>query len=133
MFRALAGLRVLVLEDEFLIAMDVEQLCRDGGAEDVVIVRSLDELDPIVDKPRTFDVAIVDLMLSGISTLDFARRLYDLGVPFVFASGYSDLHEIAEKFPDIAIISKPYAGEDLVGAIAAAVTNRDSRLPLTIP
>ena len=35
----LEGLKILVLEDEFLIAMDVEQLCRDHGAEDVAVAR----------------------------------------------------------------------------------------------
>lgn len=131
--KALAGLRVLVLEDEFLIAMDVEQLCRDSGAADVVIVRSLEELEADEEKLQAFDVAIVDLMLSGVSTLDFARHLYDRSMPFVFASGYSDVQEIIEKFPGIAVVGKPYAGEDLIGAVAAAIANRDSKLPLTTP
>ncbi|MCV3238694.1 response regulator [Mesorhizobium sp. ZC-5] len=130
MSKPLKGLRVLILEDEFLIAMDVEQLCRDSGAEDVFIVRSLQEL--AADMPD-FDVAIVDLMLSGVSTLDFARQIYDRGVPFVFASGYTDLQEITEKFPNISVIGKPYAGEDLIGAVTAAVANRNSRQSLTTP
>ncbi|TIX32026.1 MAG: response regulator, partial [Mesorhizobium sp.] len=37
----LDGLRILVLEDEFLIAMDVEQLCRDHGAAEVTIAREI--------------------------------------------------------------------------------------------
>lgn len=130
MSKPLKGLRVLILEDEFLIAMDVEQLCRDSGAEDVFIVRSLQEF--ATDMPD-FDVAIVDLMLSGVSTLDFARQIYDRGVPFVFASGYTDLQEITEKFPNISVIGKPYAGEDLIGAVTAAVANRNSRQSLTTP
>jgi CheY-like chemotaxis protein len=130
--KPLKGLRVLILEDEFLIAMDVEQLCRDCGAEDVLIRRSLQELGGSAEMPD-FDVAIVDLMLSGVSTLDFARQIYDRGVPFVFASGYSDLQEITEKFPGVPVVGKPYAGEDLIGAVTAAVANRNSRQPLTTP
>lgn len=131
MSKPLKGLRVLILEDEFLIAMDVEQLCRESGAEDVFIVRSLQELEG--GEMPDFDVAIVDLMLSGVSTLDFARQIYDRGVPFVFASGYSDLQEITEKFPGVSVVGKPYAGEDLIGAVTAAVTDRNSRQSLTIP
>ena len=56
----LDGLRVLILEDEFLIAMDVEQLCRDHGAREVSIARDLVEIDAGQVK-ETFDVAIVDL------------------------------------------------------------------------
>lgn len=132
MSKPLKGLRVLILEDEFLIAMDVEQLCRDSGAEDVFIVRSLEELDGTANMPD-FDVAIVDLMLSGVSTLDFARQIYDCGVPFVFASGYNDLQEITEKFPNVSVVGKPYAGEDLIAAVTAAVINRNSRQSLTNP
>lgn len=131
MSKPLKGLRVLILEDEFLIAMDVEQLCRESGAEDVFIVRSLQELEG--GEMPDFDVAIVDLMLSGVSTLDFARQIYDRGVPFVFASGYSDLQEITEKFPGVSVVGKPYAGEDLIGAVTAAVTDRNSRQSLTTP
>src|SRR6187402_461637 len=82
----LEGLRILVLEDEFLIAMDVEQLCRDHGAVDVAVARSLEE----IADDLAFDAAIVDLLLGGVSTFDFAARMWDVGKPFVFASGYSD-------------------------------------------
>ena len=75
----LDGLRILVLEDEFLIAMDVEQLCRDHGAGEVVIAGNLAEIDEDGLGTR-FDAAIVDLMLVG----------------------------------------KPYAGADLVEAVALA-------------
>ncbi|MGT2464712.1 hypothetical protein ACVOMV_03395 [Mesorhizobium atlanticum] len=86
----LDGLRILVLEDEFLIAMDVEQLCRDHGAAEVTIAREIAEIDGQALSAR-FDAAVVDLMLGGVSTLDFAVRLRSEGIPFVFASGYSDL------------------------------------------
>ncbi len=118
MLNILAGLRILVLEDEFLIAMDVEQLCRDHGAVDVSIIRSLTDLDAHV--ATEFDGAIVDLMLGGVSTLDFAEGLTKGGVPFVFASGYSDLEEIGRRFPGVTLVSKPYAGDDLVRALASA-------------
>ena len=115
----LAGLRILVLEDEFLIAMDVEQLCRDHGALDVAIARGLTELDER-EVPSRFDAAVIDLMLDGASTLDFAGRLRSAGVPFVFASGYSESDELRLAFPDIRLVTKPYSGDDLVAALAAA-------------
>ena len=115
----LDGLRILVLEDEFLIAMDVEQLCRDHGAQEVVIARDLTEIDD--RKVATqFDAAIVDLMLGGTSTLKFAAGLRETGMPFVFASGYSDADEIRTSFPGVRLVTKPYSGEDLVAAVAAA-------------
>ena len=64
---SLNGLRVLLLEDEVLIAMDVEQLCLDNGAATVKTVRDLVETEAA--NPALFDIAIVDLRLGGQSTL----------------------------------------------------------------
>lgn len=112
----LEGLRILVLEDEFLIAMDVEQLCRDHGALDVTVARSLEE----VGEGRDLDAAIIDVLLEGVSTLDFAAALKEAGTPFVFASGYTDNGEVAKRFPDVTMVGKPFSGNDLVQAVAAA-------------
>jgi CheY-like chemotaxis protein len=87
----LSGLRILLLEDETLIAMDV---------------------------------AIIDLVLSGASTLPFAERLKQMGRPFVFASGYVDRNSALGDFPGVPVVGKPYSGADLVEAVAAAVGRR---------
>jgi DNA-binding response OmpR family regulator len=114
----LSGLRILILEDESLIALDVEQLCRDHGASDIIIKRDRAglESDSALDG---VDVAIVDLMLSGVSAVPFAERLRKLGRPFLFTTGLADM-EVARAFPGIRTIGKPYAGAELVQAIAAA-------------
>ena len=122
--RLLEGVRVLVLEDEFLIAMDVEQLCRDNGATDVQISRTLEELGPDPFAAISFDAAVVDMRLGQTSTLGFARRLFEENVPFVFATGYADKDEFATSFPGVEIVGKPYLGSDLVTALAAAVSRR---------
>lgn len=113
----LDGLRVLLLEDEALIAMDVELLCQESGASEVVTLSDLSQIEPH-NPPIRFDVAIVDLMLGGISTIGFASDLYERGIPFIFASGSSDLNEIELKFPGVALVSKPYSGSDLIDAVA---------------
>lgn len=117
---ALAGRRILILEDEPLIAMDVEQLCREEGATDVVIMRSLSETGGAGHIAKRFDVAILDLMLGGVSTLDFAGELWGLRLPFVIASGYTDIDEILKAFPGVKVIGKPYAGTELMAAVATA-------------
>jgi DNA-binding response OmpR family regulator len=113
----LAGFRILILEDEYLIAMDVEQLCRDHGSDDAVLVRDLDGIDEVVAGER-FDVAVIDAMLGGHSTLDFARGLMERKVPFVFATGYDDAAERFADFPGVPVVGKPYSGNELVEAIA---------------
>jgi CheY-like chemotaxis protein len=120
----LEGLSILVLEDEFLIAMDVEQLCRDHGARDVVIKGRIADLPEDAETMAAFDAAVVDLMLGGVSTLDFAARLRAHQVPFVFATGYADVKDVSRNFPDVTVIGKPYSGDALVEALAAACGRR---------
>ncbi|MGQ2909947.1 MAG: response regulator [Aliihoeflea sp.] len=119
--KPLKDLRILVMEDEFLIAMDVEQLCQDHGAEEVIILRTLKELgdQPVGD--RGINVAIVDVMLAGESTVEFAKTLQDNNVPFVFATGYAENENLFEAFPGIRVVGKPYAGPTLITAIVEAV------------
>ena len=86
---------------------------------DVRIARNVDEVDTETVATE-FDAAILDVMLGGSSTLGFAAIIRDQDVPFVFASGYSDLGAIATSFPGVEVVGKPYAGDDLVNALAAA-------------
>lgn len=116
--KLLDGLVVLLLEDEFLIAMDVEHLCLEEGAANVVVVGNPDKAR-LEELPR-FDVAIVDLMLAGRSTLSFAGELLTRGIPFVFASGYPDRSGFDSRFANVPAVAKPYAGSDLIEAVAGA-------------
>lgn len=117
----LAGKSVLVLEDEFLIAMDVEQLCHDNGARQVSIAKNLGEAGAVGYASGAIDIAILDVMLGNQPTFEFARRLVDHGVPFVFATGYTDPGIVAREFPGVEMVTKPYAATELVGALSAAI------------
>ncbi|TIX39567.1 MAG: response regulator [Mesorhizobium sp.] len=85
----------------------------------VVVAGDLAEIEP-EHVAAQFDAAIVDLMLSGTSTLGFASLLRESGLPFIFASGHSEVDELKAAFPEIRLVSKPFSGEDLVEAVAAA-------------
>lgn len=115
---------MLIVEDEFLIAMDVEQTCRDNGARDVSIFGGIADLgaDPFAE--FDFDAAIIDLMADGTSTLDFARKLQSRGIPFVFATGYSDRDDIFGDFQGVKVVGKPFAGDELIQALVDAIGAR---------
>lgn len=125
--KPLKDLRILVMEDEFLIAMDVEQLCQDHGAEEVIILRTLKELGDRPDIERAISVAVVDVMLAGESTVEFAKSLQDSNVPFVFATGYAENENLFEAFPGVRVVGKPYAGPTLIAAIVDAVNAGQGR------
>src|SRR5512139_1520863 len=88
--RPLAGKRGLVVDDEFLIVLDLEALLADAGAE-VVCQGGSDKARIALDS-GTFDFAVVDLHLGrGIdSGLSVATLLHERGIPFVFLSGVSN-------------------------------------------
>jgi CheY-like chemotaxis protein len=117
---SLEGLRILLLEDEVLIAMDVEQLFLDQGAAEVVTIRNLEDIDEDA-VTGNFDAVVVDVMLNGVSTLGFAARLKEMGIPFVFASGVGKNPDMAAAFPDTILVSKPYSGSDLTDAIVQSI------------
>lgn len=119
----LADLRILLMEDELLIAMDVEQLCRDHGAAEVLLVHAFEDgRDPLAG--IDFHAAILDVALGGRSTLGVAARLAAAGVPFIFATGHADHKETFAAFPGVAVVGKPYAGRALIDALAEAIARR---------
>jgi CheY-like chemotaxis protein len=120
----LSGLRVLLLEDEVLIALDVEQLCRDAGAAHVGVVHSLAQMQEGAIALTDYDAAILDVMLQGQSTAEQAQALAATGIPFVFATGYVDGHQIFDEFPDITVVGKPYVGAELVEALARCFSRK---------
>lgn len=121
---SLEGLRVLVLEDEVLIALDLEQACRDLGAAEVIVARTLDEAETAAS--AVLDVAVLDIMLAGRSTVEFAAGLSARGIPFVFATGYTDADRLIGDMADVEIVDKPFSTEALVRAIARAMERRSS-------
>lgn len=114
---SLKGLRALILEDEVLIALDLEEILRDLGAAEVSVARSLDD----ADADAAFDFAILDLMLGGRSTVEFASVLFARGIPFVFATGRSDAAQLVANLPGVPIVGKPFSSDALIEAIAQAL------------
>ena len=106
--------RVLVLEDEALIALDLEFTLRDAGIADIVTATAVDAAVAIIDVQR-LDAAVLDLHLgqSGWS-YEVARRLQAKGVPFIFSSGTV---EIADGFAEIPLVRKPFSTAELLAAL----------------
>jgi DNA-binding response OmpR family regulator len=101
----LAGLNVLVLEDEPIIAMALEDHLDEAGACPLV-AGSIDEARRILAE-RQVDAAVLDINVHGLKSYPVAEALSALGVPYVFASGYGDtVHERA--FVGIPTVTKPY-------------------------
>jgi PAS domain S-box-containing protein len=115
------GLRVLIVEDALLLALELESGLQEAGAHvigcaaDVEEALRMMELGPI-------DAAVLDANLNGVSVAPVAEALRARGVPFVFATGYGDSKILPEGF-DAPIIRKPYDVTQVAAGLAE-VTGR---------
>ena len=116
----LSGLRILVAEDESLISMLAEDMLADAGVAEVVIAASLKEAQAILDRETQIDAAVLDVKLGADSGIDLAGALEERAIPFVFATGLGPDSEIPAPFAHVAIVQKPYTGDDLIAAISRA-------------
>jgi CheY-like chemotaxis protein len=111
--------RVLVVEDEALIAMLVEDMIHDSGGE---MVGPAAKLSDAVDLARNAqaDVALLDLNLGGALAYPVADVLRQRGVPIVFTSGYGSA-ALIHRFQDCPILDKPFDQRSLEQAIGTAL------------
>jgi CheY-like chemotaxis protein len=106
MRKILAGLCVLVVEDEMLILMMIEDMLSDLGCESVVTASSVDQALVKIDA-HTFDVAILDSNLDGTSSDPIADALAARGVPYFFATGQKN-GGMQRGYQDRPVLKKPF-------------------------
>ena len=109
---------VLLVEDEPLIAIDVEHHLRRSGAR-VIAAANLDAAWPIANHPQ-LSAAVIDLRLGEESAIPLCRLLADRNVPFVVHTGYA-ADAVEDEWPAIRIIRKPADPVDVVHALIGAL------------
>lgn len=122
--------RLLVVEDEPLIAFDAEHLLRDGGYDIVATVDRVADALALISDGQAIDLILVDVNLADGSGIDVARAAHGRSIPVMFVTGScpEEAHGLA-----IGCLSKPYGQREMlaaVGAVDAAVQGRPpKRLP----
>ncbi|SDN14079.1 CheY chemotaxis protein or a CheY-like REC (receiver) domain [Methylobacterium phyllostachyos] len=101
----LEGRRVLLVEDESLVAMMAEDMLLDLGCEVIVAMR----LDKAVDyvHAETFDLAVLDVNLGDALSYPVANLLRERCTPFLFATGYG-ARGLEETYRSVPVLQKPY-------------------------
>lgn len=119
---ASANSRILIIEDELLVAMDLEDTLIEWG---YVVVALAPTVDRALDAIETLDVhaAILDLNLDGETTLPVAERLQSGNIPFVIVSGYGELLSTHPALADAPLIPKPWNREHLMARLSEVLAS----------
>jgi signal transduction histidine kinase/DNA-binding response OmpR family regulator len=112
----LAGKRLLVVEDEALVALDIVAALEGAGAEVAGMAGTAKEALNIIGT-TALDAALLDANLRGHPVDEIAAALVARNIPFLFVTGYG-LESLPKAFAKTAMISKPFSQEQLVAAVA---------------
>jgi DNA-binding response OmpR family regulator len=110
--------KVLIVEDAVLLALELEAGLIQAGAEVVGVASDLDEARRLAS--LDFDVAVLDANLNGQSVTPIAHSLAQRGTPFIFATGYRDMGGDTASF-DAPVVLKPYNVRQIAAALRAAL------------
>lgn len=108
--------RVLLVDDEALIAMDAEDVLTDAG---YCVVGPAHRLDAALKLARaaSLDAAVLDVNLAGVAVWPVADALFARGIPFVLLTGFGKGLEIPKSCKGAPIIGKPLSTAELLGAL----------------
>lgn len=115
----LKGLRILVVEDETIVSFLIEDTLLRLGCSEVRQAGTVAQALLLLND-RKPDAAVLDVNLSGTPAYPVAARLAELGVPFVFATGYGR-KGIAPEWSSRPVIQKPFDEDTLVKALSLAI------------
>lgn len=117
-----SGKRVLVVEDEFLVALGLEDNLRSLGC---AVVGPMSDLAAAVNAAahERIDAAILDVNLAGEPVYPAAAILAARGIPFVFCSGYTGSVRVPPEFQDVPRVVKPYTSRGIAEVLAELLSS----------
>ena len=124
----ISQMAVLVVEDEFLVALDAEKMLNELGAGSVEVVATFDAAQKRIAEGQ-YDVVILDVNLNGQMSFPLGQAATSRGIPVLFATGYSLQNWPGMDFAGGACVTKPYTVESLTRGLAAALTARTEPAP----
>lgn len=115
-----SGCRVLVIEDEVLVAMGMEMTLVEAG---YLVVGPVGRFDQAMQAAQAeeADVALLDVNLRGAEVYPVADQLSARGIPFVFLTGY-DRTTLPARFAERQVVRKPFQRDELLSTLKALTT-----------
>jgi CheY-like chemotaxis protein len=115
----LQGLRVIVVEDETLVAILLEDMLAELGCEVLWTAHRIPRALDLVAQ-STPDAAVLDVNIAGDEVYPVAQALAQRSIPFVFATGYG-ARGLTESWRDRPIVQKPFQVEHLSRSLLTAI------------
>jgi DNA-binding NtrC family response regulator len=119
----LSGIRILIVEDEALIAAALSQAVEDAEGEVVGVATSVSEARQMI-KQRIFDAAVLDLHLTDGEVTPVLEALHARKAPTVVYSGSELPEKIRERHPELVVLRKPVLPARIVAEILRARRKR---------
>lgn len=112
----LSGCRILVVEDEYMIADDVKQALVAAGAEVLGPVASAADAAELIAGGGRIDAAILDINLRDGAVFPAADTLAERNIPFAFATGYEQW-SLPERFRGRPVVEKPFSASNIAALV----------------
>ena len=116
---ASAPRNILILEDEMLIALDIEQMLIELGHSIVALCSRVPAALVAAGRAQV-DFAVLDINVAGVPSFPVAQVLRSRSVPFLFLSGYG-ARGLIEGFTDALVLTKPFNKSDLELMVSSAL------------
>ncbi|RYY47295.1 MAG: response regulator [Sphingomonadales bacterium] len=122
--------RLLIVEDEPLVAFDNEHFLSGGGFEIIGTVDTVADAMRVLGEEEEIDLVLVDVALTDGSGIDVAQAAHGRGIPVLFVTGNCPGEA---KALAVGCLSKPYPQRDLLAAIAAVEAVIEGKTPKKLP
>jgi len=112
----LNGLTILIVEDEYLIALEAQRIAEEAGAAQVILANAVEEVRKLLTSGVSIDVAVLDLRLGSEDASPLIHEFTTRNTPLIIATG------LEADIPIGAILlAKPYRDADFVAVILSAL------------
>lgn len=117
--------RALVLEDEYLVALDIETTLLGMGFDVVDITTSLGGAVSALAS-NTYDCVFLDVNISGETSFELARHLRSGQIPFGFISGYNDTSGFPDDLKQSVVLGKPFDDGEFAGFVSIVLDEHEN-------
>ena len=114
-------LRILVVEDEMLVAMFIKDMLKDLGCDVIGPAANVEQALSLIQSAGVIDAAVLDVNLNGCKSYPVADELAQRNIPFVFATGY-EKRSLPSQYISTPFLQKPFTEGDLKDSLIQLTT-----------